>query len=444
MKKDHFVLALGLLVILSVAFIMGCGNATGGGGGGGGGGATLTADIYVSTTGSDEPGRGTQSDPYKTIQYALDMAGNSKIIGVYEGIYNENITWPTWEALTLKGISAAGVLISGEFSGRVININTATANQTITIETLTVTSGAIAEIDGAGIRMSVSASNVNLHLKGLVINGNSTSVEGSAGYGGGVYINNVGEVLIEDCDISNNRARNGGGLFICGDCTLKNCSIRNNQAIYTGGIDQAADKVLTMESCVVSDNVANVSSSGSGAGIFIYYRASLTNCILYNNRFTGNGCKGAGVYFYHDADAGAGLDVINCTIVSNDATSLGSGGGVCKGASTGEVNVTNSIIWGNIGNSGSVYKDVWGGVSVRYSDIKQWNSSIVNGAGTLEGVDPKFQKTSSPYSAATDFQLTSSTTTDITQGGTTESGMPETDFAGNPRGVKHSMGAWQY
>jgi hypothetical protein len=430
-----------MICLMLCLYVIGCGNATGGGGGGGGG-ATLSADIYVSTTGSDEPGRGTQSDPYKTIQYALNMAGNSKIIGVYEGIYNEHITWPTWEALTLKGISATGVLVSGEFNGRVINIETGTPNQTITIETLTVTAGAVGEIDGAGIRMSVSASNVNLHLKGINITGNSGSVEGGAGSGGGIYINNIGEVLIEDCDISNNSARNGGGLMIIGDCTLKNCSIRNNLAKYTGGIDQAANFTLTMESCVVSDNVANVSSTGSGAGIFILYKATLTNCLIYNNRLTGTGGYGGGVSFYNSPSAGAELNIINCTIVSNDASATGHGGGVSKDGTTMDVNIINSIIWGNIGNTGSSISDVYHDVSVSYSDIKQWNSSIVNGAGTLEAVNPVF-KGIPPYDDPTDFKLTGSTTTDVTHGGTTE-GAPSTDYAGTARAGHISMGAWQH
>jgi len=58
----------------------------------------LTGDItiYVSTTGSDITGDGTQVNPFKTIQHAIDilpkdLGGYAVIINVADGTYNEDI-----------------------------------------------------------------------------------------------------------------------------------------------------------------------------------------------------------------------------------------------------------------------------------------------------------------------------------------------------------------
>ena len=52
--------------------------------------------LYVSTTGSDETGDGSQENPFRTIQFALDylpkdLGGHTATINVAEGTYNESL-----------------------------------------------------------------------------------------------------------------------------------------------------------------------------------------------------------------------------------------------------------------------------------------------------------------------------------------------------------------
>lgn len=55
-------------------------------------GAARSAEIYVSTNGSDENGAGTVEAPYRTIQYAFSKADTNDEVRVAGGMYRESVT----------------------------------------------------------------------------------------------------------------------------------------------------------------------------------------------------------------------------------------------------------------------------------------------------------------------------------------------------------------
>lgn len=138
MKKYIFA-SFALAFTISVLLLAGCGNPTGGGGSGGTV-STFSANIYVSTTGSDDAGTGSSSKPFQTIAHALSVCASHDVIGLFNGIYKEQVTWTTRESVTLLGQSQSGAIISGEGTGTCIYFDaTAAADQITTIESLTIT-----------------------------------------------------------------------------------------------------------------------------------------------------------------------------------------------------------------------------------------------------------------------------------------------------------------
>ena len=425
-------------------------------------GAPFIADKWVSTTGADTA-TGSYSHPYRTIQYALNHALPGQTIGVMEGTYTEGIAWPDTNNITLEGVSEEGMIISGGGSLKCVNFVSLSTVTDATIRNMTINNGHTSGDNGAGIDFALT--NATLHLYDVTISDNhasnsgggvflygssvsSTTIEaarcrfinnscGASDYGGGIGIF-YGTLILSSCEVSVNTAAhgggiggqhtgtlifsssevtgntasgNGGGIFLWdGNVQAERCKIKNNNAAWGGGIWTQA--TLTFSSCEVSGNTA-----GSSGGI-VGHGGEIANCLIYNNRSTG---AIGGIY------CGASpMELINCTITSNESASVP--GGIHR---DGVINIVNCIVWGNTASSVTSEIDDLTNVSITYSDFD------VNYAGTGNvNIDPQFVSVS-------DFHLSSSTSTDVTQGGTTE-GAPDCDYEGNPRTAPYSMGAYEY
>ena len=60
--------------------------------------SAYSADLYVSTTGTDMPDCSDELDPCLTIQHAVDVAAPSgDVIHVAAGTYVENVTVDLWD-----------------------------------------------------------------------------------------------------------------------------------------------------------------------------------------------------------------------------------------------------------------------------------------------------------------------------------------------------------
>lgn len=449
MKHSLFTFFILGLCAVSLAFIYGCGSNATGGGGGGGGGAPFAANVWVSSAGSNDSGTGSFASPFKTIQKATLEVGSNEVIGVMAGTYSGPVNWTTRENVTLRGVSTSTVTIDGGISGRCIfidNIASIPSPQTITIEGFTIKRGLVPIPPDTGGGIALAKGGITLDIKDVNFIDNGYT-DGSDQYNGsalGILASAEGSTLIvEDCSFADNTGRYGGAILtspITGakanlkftDCTFSTCTSEKDG----GALFLYSGVTATFESCDFHDN----GSGGIGGAIYMACGGKFQNCLFYNNQATGLGPYLGGAVYANGTDR---IDFVNCTVVSNEAAG-NTGGGIFCNSADDTCQVTNCIMLGNSSASSSPDIDGAHTIILRYSDVGAMPTYFYDGGGILEGVDPKFHRASPPYSAATDFKLTSGSPASVTHGGTTESGTPAADYNGNARSGHNSMGAWQY
>jgi predicted outer membrane repeat protein len=218
----------------------------------------------------------------------------------------------------------------------------------------------------------------------------------SAPVGGGVYAT-VSDVNITDCNFAGNTSFIGGAVCLNdSSTTISGCTIHNNivspdadpnsttpdGVTYGtgGGIFSLATDTLIRD-CDISNNV----SSGSGGGVYLAVDPNietdenqvLKNCLITNNIA---GRDGGGV----SVNWRAHPIIYNCTIADNNVSDPNGYGAGLYCSYEGNVEVIDSIIWGNWGNvgingtqialcnnSGLPYSQT-SSVTVAYSDVQGW------------------------------------------------------------------------
>jgi parallel beta-helix repeat protein/predicted outer membrane repeat protein len=120
---------------------------------------------------------------------------------------------------------------------------------------------------------------------------NCDVADNAAGEGGGLYLDNQSEAVLTDCRIIANRASSGGGLF-CNrySCPrLIGCSITENRAIhYCGGVFCEFESCPTLTNCSIARNRAE-----RGGAVGCYESSpSLTNCTVTGNTGAALFCHG--------------------------------------------------------------------------------------------------------------------------------------------------------
>ncbi len=252
--------------------------------------------------------------------------------------------------------------------------------------------------NGAGIYCRNSAP----IIYGCTITGNTNS---------GIFCDSDSSATITNCTITNNSARDGGGIYcegdydsiITGSPEITNCNITANSVINRGGgifCDSHSSPNIT--NCTITNNLANDGGgifcaeyfnqmfiNGSpaitnctvngneaefGGGIYCSYKSSpaITNCTISGN--TGKyGPYGYGGGIYCEGDTNS--TITNCTITGN---STGNGGGIFLSDVLSPRLVQSSIIWGNsdtsgTGQSAQVYFTGGGSPKVWFSCIQDDN-----------------------------------------------------------------------
>ncbi|WP_143857069.1 beta strand repeat-containing protein [Nostoc sp. 'Peltigera membranacea cyanobiont' 213] len=208
-------------------------------------------------------------------------------------------------ALTINGLGANNLSISGNNAFAVFNVNDGSNNEiAVAINGLTIKDAS----DLAGI----------FNVENLTIN--NSSISGNTGFFGSIY--NLGTATITNSTISGN---SGGyaGITNGGAATITNSTISGN--------------------------------SGFGGGIFNAGTATITNSTISGN---------AGTDFSGGIYNQATLSIINSTITNNtaDSDNNGSGDGGGVGNDGGTVTAQNTIIAGNF-DSGNEAPDIFGAVT---------------------------------------------------------------------------------
>ena len=180
-------------------------------------------------------------------------------------------------------------------------------------------------INGLGARLlTISGADVSrcLQVRGgtVVING-LTFVHGSNSFdsnpGGGIQNTNGATLTLNDCCFSGNNVISSGGIIDLG---------------YGGGVAQFLGGQLNINRCTFTDNTAGTGGGGLGnVGGTV---------IVTNSTFTRNSAPNGGAI-----SSSSILDLHSSTVVGNQATLGGMGGGVAQVADM--FTVTNSVIAGN-------------------------------------------------------------------------------------------------
>ncbi|NER98781.1 MAG: hypothetical protein F6J86_33990 [Symploca sp. SIO1B1] len=276
--------------------------------------------------------------PGATINFDPSLAGGTIDLTLGELIIDKD--------LTINGLGADKLTISGNNTSRVFKVDDGNPNNLINLEIsgLTIAEGSTDE--GGGIFSTETLSITN-----------STIRNNQAGDTGGGLYNDGGILNIYNSIIRDNIGHTDtGGIENRGTMMIDNSTISNNQGgSFAGGIRNLSG-TATITNSTISGNKANSGGGISNGG----YGALL----IANSTISGNSAldSGGGIY----ASSGS-LRVFNSTITLNTADSDGDnldnddGGGI-NALSSSTVEVKNTIIAGNFdkSNSGNINPDVAG------------------------------------------------------------------------------------
>jgi hypothetical protein len=180
--------------------------------------------------------------------------------------------------------------------------------------------------------------------------------------GGGIA--NLGTLTLENCVVRDNIASAGGGLLNRGDLTIANCTISDN---FADGVDEGRDcssggGIRSVEGSVrISDSTfsGNNSSRAGGAGGALHVACEST-MVVSNSTISGNnaGTIGGG------AHVRGTLELVNCTVSDNSAEGRGrggdmivpSGGGIYVN-DRGTLHLANTIVANNSGDGDCVLSE---------------------------------------------------------------------------------------
>jgi hypothetical protein len=254
---------------------------------------------------------------YCKIQWAIDASGQSDIIFLAPGSYQESLrlTNPTSRSLTIVGSGLSHTIIDSYSRAFLIR-------EDVTIKHLT--------MDVVGPPAGGSGGGVNVQGNAIVVDISDAVIKnGKALFGGGIYIHS-GTVNLTRVAILNNSAE-------------LDPADTSNSGPLGGGVYVRAGATFVAINSVVSANFANAhqNNGGSGAGIYNLGTTTLVNTTVSGNAANAPMQRGGGIT--NGASNSAELNLYNVTITENSAN-IG-GGGVYN--FNGTVNVRNSIIAGN-------------------------------------------------------------------------------------------------
>lgn len=239
------------------------------------------------------------------------------------------------------------------------------------------------DLNGGG---GIYCSGVSLSIVNCVIEDNY-----SLNHGAGAWIGDASNVVVVDCIfVSNTSVRHGGGLHVgYATAEVTNCVFRGNETTNASG---GALAVLDASVAVTNTLFASNSAPVGGAAAISKSAPAFTNCTFSNNNAT------------TDFGIGATFD-----IADNSAPSL-----------------KNCIVWGNTivddpvtGESEEYYSDGTSSLTATFT----LTEFAFSGEGNITG-DPFFSAPGSAYTL-----LNASPAIDMGS----NSGVPTTDLAGNPR-----------
>ena len=282
------------------------------------------------------------------LQAAIDAAEAGTTVYVQAGTYIGNFTMK--EGVNVSGGWNAGftaqtdyaTILDANASGRVVN--QAAAFSTLTVwSNLTIQNGNVSGNGGGAWLID------NGQLNHCKIQNNTAT-----GYGGGVANNwdsptsaQRNFVLIDNCIITSNSAKQGGGVRIC--AIVQNSNITANSTIKIGETNAAAGGGVHLQggrmyNCKITNNTSNENT----AGVRAYGGCFVVNCLIADNTAKGTAGNNGQIGGLSWENGGA-AKIINNTIVNNAQTSSSNAArcGIRCGKADASAVLYNNVIWGN-------------------------------------------------------------------------------------------------
>jgi len=329
-------------------------------------GSRTTLFVDSSFSGSSN---GSQSDPFTTIQAAINVAnpGDTVLVETGNG-YGESDTIDV-SNLTVKAADGASPVLDG--------LNGNGAGFAVTAKGVTISGLPIQDYSGGGIvndggTVTVTQSTISDNNKGAQFGARLLNTELSAG--GGID-NEAGTMTVTDCTIAGNIASDGGDIYNAGKMTITGCAIANrvpfagaggiasdgtlkvaHSSIGGGGISNGSDGRVTVAECSITDGFATLVYGGAISNV--YAASSDKDSASAPGFFGGGGIYNAGKMTVIDTTVSgnsAGDAVASVPGSTGGATlSGGQGGGI---ANTGTMTVKGCTIKGNSagGDGGGIY-----------------------------------------------------------------------------------------
>ena len=186
-------------------------------------------DYYVDVDkGSDVTGNGSQSNPWKTITFALYQIKGAErttihvAAGTYSTTSGEGFPINIKDGVSLVGAGAEATILDAKNTRRVMRC-VSIFDATTRIEGLTIRGGRNVSI-GAGLFISAGSVLTIINNK---ITGNTNSVSASLNAGGGIYVANASPLIMNNVIDGNDpgSSGSGGGIYITNASPL----IKNNR-----------------------------------------------------------------------------------------------------------------------------------------------------------------------------------------------------------------------
>ncbi|AFY55137.1 Cadherin domain-containing protein,putative calcium-binding protein [Rivularia sp. PCC 7116] len=293
-----------------------------------------------------------------SLRQAIENANNLEDVDTITfdaSLSGETITLTSGEllvtdAVTIQGLGANQITISGNNSSRIFKIdNNDSGNQIdVTIDSLSITGGQTPEGDDANDDGAGIWNRENLTLKNVVIRNNQAADDGGG-------IRNDGEITIIDSTVADNTSigtsdtSGGGGLLntIGASATVINSTFSNNEAKNGAGIRN--DDNLTLINSTLSGNTA--SESGGGLANTINPndfrnpasggKATISNSTITNNTAEDSSGNGA------NSQVGGGIANFGIATVSNSIIAKNTNDDDFKNLVFGQSNSNGNNLIGN-------------------------------------------------------------------------------------------------
>lgn len=299
------------------------------------------ADRFVSTNGASQNGYSNWVNAATNLQAAVSVATNGETVWLSNGTFAVTGQIPVTNAIRIKGFFGreATVLAGGypALTNRCFYIT----NNAAWLDSLIISNFLANDHGGAALLARGNITNCHFtcnqagggkHGAGIYIVGGYTfattwtglitdsifSYGSNTSYGGGISMSYAAGT-IRNCEFYKNYAGNGGAIFFNSFTTVvENCIIRDNTAGNGGVASASAGYPGIFRNCLMMRNVA---TSGGAC-----YRGSntyvLINCTIVSNYASS---MGGGLYFTDDTSSGVQEKIVNCIVYSNRASTGGGG-----------------------------------------------------------------------------------------------------------------------